>query len=316
MDEPIAVARDGPLDAGDVGGVEADAQNRHRTPVCLKFPCPTLSSGSGIPGARPSGAARWRRWPTTASPPARRCSGRGRSRRATGGIAWRWPWASRPHAIVRLRQVHGDARRARRAARAVSSGGVRLERRRHRGQRPSRGGRLREGGRLRADPAGRRAERELWPPSTPAGAARPPARRGWRSRRSASTSGPTPADLVAAIGPSIGPCCYRVGQDVRAAFEAAGTRTGSLDAWFSRTPAAAALHGVPGTDPAASGGGPALFLDTWTANADQLRAAGVPRVADPRLARLHVLPPRDLPLVSGGWREGGEDDWGDQRRSQ
>jgi hypothetical protein len=83
-------------------------------------------------------------------------------------------------------------------------------------------------------------------------------------------------DLVAAIGPSIGPCCYRVGQDVRAAFEAAGTQTGSLAAWFSRTPTAAALHGVPGTNPAASGGGPALFLDTWTANADQLRAAGVP----------------------------------------
>ena len=37
-----------------------------------------------------------------------------------------------------------------------------------------------------------------------------------------------------------------------------------------------AWQGVPGTDPAASGGGPALFLDTWTANADQLRNAGVP----------------------------------------
>ena len=85
-----------------------------------------------------------------------------------------------------------------------------------------------------------------------------------------------PDDLVAAIGPSIGPCCYRVGQDVHAAFEAAGTRPASLDAWFSRIPTVEARNGVPGTDPAASGGGPALFLDTWTANADQLRAAGVP----------------------------------------
>jgi hypothetical protein len=48
-------------------------------------------------------------------------------------------------------------------------------------------------------------------------------------------------------------------------------------------PAGDARHGVPGTDPSASGGGPALFLDTWTANADQLRAAGVPA------AQIHVL---------------------------
>ena len=85
-----------------------------------------------------------------------------------------------------------------------------------------------------------------------------------------------PGDLVAAIGPSIGPCCYRVGQDVRAAFEAAGTPAASLEAWFSRVPAARALLGVPGSDPAASGGAPALFLDTWRANADQLRDVGVP----------------------------------------
>jgi YfiH family protein len=85
-----------------------------------------------------------------------------------------------------------------------------------------------------------------------------------------------PNDLVAAIGPSIGPCCYRVGQDVRTAFEAAGTAAAALDAWFSRMPTAEARNGVPGTDPSASDGGPALFLDAWTANADQLRAAGVP----------------------------------------
>ena len=88
--------------------------------------------------------------------------------------------------------------------------------------------------------------------------------------------GASPGDLVAAIGPSIGPCCYRVGQDVRAAYEAAGTQARSLDAWFSPSPAVAPLHGLPGTDPSVSGAGPALFLDTWTANADQLRGAGVP----------------------------------------
>ncbi len=88
--------------------------------------------------------------------------------------------------------------------------------------------------------------------------------------------GSVPHDLVAAIGPSIGPCCYRVGQDVRAAFEAAGNGRGMLDAWFSPKPASDPIHGVPGTAPAASSGGPALFLDTWAANAEQLRAAGVP----------------------------------------
>jgi hypothetical protein len=94
--------------------------------------------------------------------------------------------------------------------------------------------------------------------------------------------GAAPSDLVAAIGPSIGPCCYRVGRDVRAAFEAAGTWDGSLDAWFSGVPTAEARRGVPGTDPAASGGSPAMFLDTWLANTDQLRAAGVPA------AQIHV----------------------------
>jgi polyphenol oxidase len=88
--------------------------------------------------------------------------------------------------------------------------------------------------------------------------------------------GSAPQDLVAAIGPSIGPCCYRVGQDVRTAFEAAGTWQGSLAGWFSPVPTVDALNGVPGSDPAAPGGGPGVFLDTWTANADQLREAGVP----------------------------------------
>jgi hypothetical protein len=88
--------------------------------------------------------------------------------------------------------------------------------------------------------------------------------------------GSTPEDLVAAIGPSIGPCCYRVGQDVREAFATANGWTVGHAGWFSDGPVAEPRHGVPGTDPAASGGGPGVFLDTWTANADQLRGAGVP----------------------------------------
>ena len=84
-----------------------------------------------------------------------------------------------------------------------------------------------------------------------------------------------PEDLVAAIGPCIGPCCYRVGEDVRDAFRADPRRAHTTDRWVSARPTRAALHGVPGTDPAGSGR-PSWFLDVWAANADQLRQAGVP----------------------------------------
>lgn len=87
--------------------------------------------------------------------------------------------------------------------------------------------------------------------------------------------GTHPADIVAAIGPSIGPCCYRVGAEVAAAFqkEASGPRA---DGWLSQHPVGRAMRGIPGPDPGAAGMA-SHFLDTWTANADQLATAGVPR---------------------------------------
>ena len=71
--------------------------------------------------------------------------------------------------------------------------------------------------------------------------------------------GSRPADLVVAMGPSIGLCCYQVGAELEAAFRHSGAADDRLTQWFTRDDAGA------------------LRLDLWTANTDQLVAAGVPR---------------------------------------
>ena len=68
--------------------------------------------------------------------------------------------------------------------------------------------------------------------------------------------GAEPRHLVVAQGPSIGPCCYVVGDEIIDAFRASGF-AGEIDRWFARDQA--------GT----------LRLDLWAANRDQLRACGV-----------------------------------------
>lgn len=73
--------------------------------------------------------------------------------------------------------------------------------------------------------------------------------------------GSRPGDLVAAVGPSIGPCCYQVGPEVRLAFVEAGHPGHEVDRWFSADV------------------GDRLRLDLWTAMRDQLQAAGVSREA-------------------------------------
>ena len=70
--------------------------------------------------------------------------------------------------------------------------------------------------------------------------------------------GSRPEDLVVAIGPSIGPCCYQVGDELLDAFRQASASDAELTRWFSR---------------AADGG---LRLDLWCASRDQLIGAGVP----------------------------------------
>lgn len=77
--------------------------------------------------------------------------------------------------------------------------------------------------------------------------------------------GSDPVDLVAAIGPAIGACCYEVGPDVVEAFERAGHEGALLDRWFL----------PPGRGSDRSSAGPRLHLDLAAANRDQLRLAGV-----------------------------------------
>ena len=65
------------------------------------------------------------------------------------------------------------------------------------------------------------------------------------------------SQLHAAIGPSIGACCYEVGAEVNESFGQAGWPAGLRQRWFSTR-------------------GRSLRLDLWEANRDQLSASGVP----------------------------------------
>jgi YfiH family protein len=106
---------------------------------------------------------------------------------------------------------------------------------------------------------------------------------GWRGlasrvplvtiERLAAEFGSRPADVLVAIGPSIGACCYEVGEDVRARF--AGFGATQVDRWF-------------GVHPSVSAGNPPVatlsstrrtghwFFDGWRCAYDQLKSAGVP----------------------------------------
>jgi len=72
-------------------------------------------------------------------------------------------------------------------------------------------------------------------------------------------------DLVVAIGPSIGACCYEVKPDLVDAFAAAGHERYLIDRWFlSPPPPRGSMTRAP------------LTLDVPRANLDQLILAGVP----------------------------------------
>jgi YfiH family protein len=88
-----------------------------------------------------------------------------------------------------------------------------------------------------------------------------------------STFGGSPRDTVAAVGPSIGPCCYVVGEDVRSAFEGMFP-TEVVRPWFLAPYRHSEVQARCAE--AAFAKSPRLErLDLWTAAADQLARAGV-----------------------------------------
>jgi YfiH family protein len=82
----------------------------------------------------------------------------------------------------------------------------------------------------------------------------------------AAAFGARPSQMVAAIGPSIGACCYTVGSELVDAFAAAGHPRHLIDRWFVTRG-----DGTGSKDPRMR----RLYLDVAAANRDQLVLAGL-----------------------------------------
>lgn len=90
--------------------------------------------------------------------------------------------------------------------------------------------------------------------------------------------GSKPSDLVAAIGPGIGPCCYSVGEEIRHDFNSQFAYAPELfsdiyesDPIRDKYPLLFLTARAPGHSPI----GPQLHLDLWEANRRQLLDAGL-----------------------------------------
>jgi hypothetical protein len=90
---------------------------------------------------------------------------------------------------------------------------------------------------------------------------------GWRGVASRATIagvsalqtsyGVRPERIIAAVGPSIGPCCYEVSERTLQTFREAGHHPSVLERWFDSRPSGK------------------FHLDLWRATRDQLEGAGV-----------------------------------------
>lgn len=92
--------------------------------------------------------------------------------------------------------------------------------------------------------------------------------------------GSSPEDLIAAIGPGIGPCCYSIGDEVKQEFESQFLYADELfsevydrDPIREKYPMLFLTQRAPGH----SDIGPQTHLDLWEANLRQLLNAGIPR---------------------------------------
>ena len=95
--------------------------------------------------------------------------------------------------------------------------------------------------------------------------------------------GSAPRDLIAAIGPCLGPCCGEMGEEVVEAFRAAGHNQQAIARWFTRED------------------GKRPHFDLWRANREQLESAGMPPAA------IHVsgLCTRSYPKIFHSYRVDG-----------